>query len=965
MTEAQSRRIIVVLGMHRSGTSALAGLQQQLGVWMGNDLSPGDDWNVKGYFEDRALVAFNERLLADLGRRWDSLSSVAPAELSALATMPGLMDEACTLLERQFGRHRTIAIKDPRLCHLLPFWQGAFARCGLDERYVVAVRSPEAVCRSLWRRDGFGWSRSAWLWMGHTMAALEAVRQRCSMLIDFDDLLDDAPAVAHRLSAFCALGALSTESEAAVRAFVASELPTSPAGLPVPIALPELATEAFSILQRASRETASAAMLARSPHWRALYVQWEAMAERLQFADGLAATDISLPRLQQRLAQTEVGLADAQRLAMERLAEIQSLSTRVDITDRALSEAKRMALDRLQQIETLHARVALTDEALAQAQRLALERLAELTTALLPAEAERPPEAEPQTHARVATKAEAQVKAELTALRDGPDALTGPGLSAPVLEDGPPALRHNVDHLLHRSGQIFSYGWGFVPGRLIRRVVLHLHFRDGSSAEIDADYGRLREDVRSAFPQVTNAEHSGFLLMASDDRPLSRAVLRWELEDTTLETPFDLSSDKPKFATTANHYRALLRKGVALMRGAGAAALWRKAARYVGGRPRRASESEFDMLTRQLQGRPLAVVVDHDMGGGANIYRAQYVEERRALGDTVVLLSFHLASLQYFVEIFDDRVSRRISIDSPALLLPLTEQGDVRHVLYNCAVSFSEPFVVVDTLIALKRHRGAVLEAAIHDYFSVCPTSFLIDADGAFCGVPDPERCDQCLPAHRDGFVSISGIKDLRQWRKQWARLLTTADRVRLFSDSSYRLLRRGYPDMATDRWVVEPHALHTPQPRLSIVGGERMHIGVVGAIGKHKGAQIVSALALELAKRRLGGVAMTVIGTLDAKVPAGTVRITGAYEPGQLATLIEQSGANVFFFPSIMAETFSFVAHELVAMDLPFACFDFGAPADLARTYDKGLVIDSLDPQVVLERLEAFWQSAYAVNAP
>lgn len=964
MTEVQTRRIIVVLGMHRSGTSALAGLQQQMGVWMGDDLSPGDDWNAKGYFEDRALVAFNERLLAVLGRRWDSLSPVAPAALAALAARPGLADEACALLERQFGRHQVIAIKDPRLCHLLPFWQDVFARCGLDERYVVAVRAPEAVCRSLWRRDGFGWSRSAWLWVGHMMAALHAVQQRSFTLIDFDDLLNDAPAVARRMSDFCRLGVLSTADETAVRAFVASELPTSPAGLPMPVALPALAAEAFNVLQRASREAAWAAALPRSPDWLALAAQWNAMVERLRFADNLAATDISLPRLQQRLMETEAGLADAQRLAVERLGEIQSLSARVDLTDLALTEAKRMALDRLQHIEALHARVALTDEALAQAQRLALERLADLTPPPAPAETGSHAEEDAPNEETVQPESEPGPEAETVVPPMSSDASTEPCPATPVDGDAPPALRHNVDHLLHRSGQIFSYGWGFVPGRLIRRVVLQLDFRDGGSAEVDADYGRLREDVRAAFPEVVNAEHSGFLLMASDDRPVARAVLRWELDDTTLETPFDLSSDKPTFARTANHYRALLRKGVALMRSAGATALWHKAARYVAGRPRRSTESEFDMLARQLQGRPLAVVVDHDMGGGANIYRTQYIEQRRALGDTVVLLSFHLASLQYFVEIFDDRVSRRISIDSPALLLPLTEPGDVRHVLYNCAVSFSEPFVIVDTLIALKRHRGAVLEAAIHDYFSACPTSFLIDADGAFCGVPDLQRCDACLPAHRDGFVSISGIKDLRLWREKWARLLTTADRVRLFSASSRRLMRRAYPDMATDHWVVEPHALHTPQPRLSVVAGQRMHIGVVGAIGKHKGAQIVSALAGELARRRPGGVTMTVIGTLDAKVPAGTVQITGAYEPGHLATLIAQSGANVFFFPSIMAETFSFVAHELVAMDLPFACFDFGAPADLARSYDKGLVIDSLDPQIVLERLEAFWQSTYAVAA-
>lgn len=548
-----------------------------------------------------------------------------------------------------------------------------------------------------------------------------------------------------------------------------------------------------------------------------------------------------------------------------------------------------------------------------------------------------------------------------------------PTRPAPSTPPTAPALRHNVDHLLYRKGQLFSYGWGFVPGRTLRRVVLELHFRDGDTAEIDADHGRLREDVKAFFPDVADAEHSGFLFMASDERPVSRALLRWEIAATAdaaeaiVETVLDLAPDKPQLAKTATHYRALLGKGLALLRTAGPAALWRKASRYLGGRPRRASDDELLKLKRQLRSRDLAVVVDHDMGGGANIYRAQYVAQRQALGETVVLLSFHLASLQYFVEVFDGGASSRLSVDSPAQLLPLTEHGNVRHVLYNCAVSFSDAFAVIDTLIALKRHRGVVLEAAIHDYFSVCPTSFLIDHAGKFCGVPDARRCAQCLPAHRDGFVSITGVKDLRLWREKWVRLLVAADRVRLFSESSFRLLRKAYPTVATDTWHIEPHALHTPQPRVSIDAGQRLHIGVVGAIGKHKGAQVVSGLATEMARRESQGGgcgAMTVIGTLDAKVPPGTVQVTGPYEPGKLAALIRASGANVFLFPSIMAETFSFVAHELVAMDLPFACFDFGAPADLARTYPKGLVIDSLDPRVVLERLDAFWRATYSVTA-
>lgn len=381
-------RIIVVLGMHRSGTSALAGVLQTAGVWMGDNLYPGDDWNAKGYFEDRALVAMNERMLAALGRRWESLAPPIP---TTLASLDGFLDEACALLMQQLGGQPMLAVKDPRLCHLLPFWQRAFARCGLDERYVLAIRSPSAVCRSLSRRDGFGWSRSAWLWTGHTMAAVDSAQDRPSMLIDFDDLLTDAPATARRLAAFCGLPPMPAEREAAVRAFVAAELPTPEAALPAPTALPDLPKHAFALLQTACRRGASAAALGLSPDWMRLRTAWTGMTARLQFADELSVSDASLLRLQQRLTLTEAGLSDAQHLALQRLGEIQALSARIAATDVALGEADRLAIERLQEIEALHRRIAATDNALAEAQRLALERLDALSQLQSPSDGDAAP----------------------------------------------------------------------------------------------------------------------------------------------------------------------------------------------------------------------------------------------------------------------------------------------------------------------------------------------------------------------------------------------------------------------------------------------------------------------------------------------------------------------------------------------------------------------------------------------
>jgi glycosyltransferase involved in cell wall biosynthesis len=81
------------------------------------------------------------------------------------------------------------------------------------------------------------------------------------------------------------------------------------------------------------------------------------------------------------------------------------------------------------------------------------------------------------------------------------------------------------------------------------------------------------------------------------------------------------------------------------------------------------------------------------------------------------------------------------------------------------------------------------------------------------------------------------------------------------------------------------------------------------------------------------------------------------------LTGLIEKSGANVFLFPSIWPETFSYVVQELMSMSLPVASFNFGAPAERLETYQKGLVLDSMDPATVLDDLISFHRKSYLAN--
>lgn len=196
-----NKRAIVVLGMHRSGTSALVRGIAALGVELGSRLMPPvPEQNARGFFEDVDFVALNDRLLHALGRSWHSLEPVAPEEWQLPALQP-LAEEAAALLARRLDEHPLWGMKDPRLARLLPFWQPLLARLGVEERYVIALRNPLSVARSLAVRNGFAAGKAYLLWLGHMLPAVTDSGRRRRVVADYDLLLEQPERELERIAA--------------------------------------------------------------------------------------------------------------------------------------------------------------------------------------------------------------------------------------------------------------------------------------------------------------------------------------------------------------------------------------------------------------------------------------------------------------------------------------------------------------------------------------------------------------------------------------------------------------------------------------------------------------------------------------------------------------------------------------------------------------------------------------------
>jgi len=183
------QQVLLIVGMHRSGTSAFAGAVERLGLPLGEHILPGQAHdNPRGFFEHADVVAAHDELLASAGRTWDDPTLW-------IARRPRLPGEATcsvqlrSILDREAGDGPPWAVKDPRFCRLLPLWTRLLAEADREPRVILVHREPAAVAASLFRRDGFSLQKASLLWLDHVLGAERWSRGLRRVVVGYDELL--------------------------------------------------------------------------------------------------------------------------------------------------------------------------------------------------------------------------------------------------------------------------------------------------------------------------------------------------------------------------------------------------------------------------------------------------------------------------------------------------------------------------------------------------------------------------------------------------------------------------------------------------------------------------------------------------------------------------------------------------------------------------------------------------------
>lgn len=249
-----NRQAILILGMHRSGTSALTRVISLLGYRLPSHLIPASQHNVKGFWETQALADFHDQVLQSAGSSWHDWAKFNP-EWYASPLFQDACRELQAIVQAEFGESGPIAVKDPRICRLLPLWQAALTALHIDLTVILPLRNPLEIARSLGQRDGFTEQTVLLIWLRHVLDAEQATRGLPRAFCAYETLLSNWRETLGQIARHAGLvwPRRSLDSELEIDNFLSADVrhhTLSPAGLATRPEIPCWIPDTYAALQQ-------------------------------------------------------------------------------------------------------------------------------------------------------------------------------------------------------------------------------------------------------------------------------------------------------------------------------------------------------------------------------------------------------------------------------------------------------------------------------------------------------------------------------------------------------------------------------------------------------------------------------------------------------------------------------------------------------------------------------------------
>jgi hypothetical protein len=224
-----AHRALIVIGMHRSGTSALTRVVNILGAALPSQLLELDpaiphETNELGFWEGLEVNTLNNEFLSSIGSSWDDTARI-PETVFRSDAARSMRDRIVRHLEAEFKDAPLFAIKDPRIARLAPLWIEALKAFGAEANFILAFRNPAEVAQSLLKRDQMGRGQSTLLWLRYMLEAERNTRNFRRSFVPYEALLENWRGAARRIAEDCDFvwPRFNAGAELAIDAFVSAD----------------------------------------------------------------------------------------------------------------------------------------------------------------------------------------------------------------------------------------------------------------------------------------------------------------------------------------------------------------------------------------------------------------------------------------------------------------------------------------------------------------------------------------------------------------------------------------------------------------------------------------------------------------------------------------------------------------------------------------------------------------------
>jgi glycosyltransferase involved in cell wall biosynthesis len=228
MRSRGTRTVVFVLGMHRSGTSLTTAILHTAGVQLSEDLMAPNEFNRMGYFESSSIAEVHDGILEALGGSWMSSTTLRPfpERWWKRPEIVPFKQRLMEIVERELDAGEYVwGFKDPRTARLLPLWNEIIEEMQLDARFVLAIRDPRDVARSLHAREQLSAVLSELLWLEHNAAVLSVLGNKLHAVASYERWFTDPAGQAKEMLAALDLEIpTDAELQSALTQIVSSEL---------------------------------------------------------------------------------------------------------------------------------------------------------------------------------------------------------------------------------------------------------------------------------------------------------------------------------------------------------------------------------------------------------------------------------------------------------------------------------------------------------------------------------------------------------------------------------------------------------------------------------------------------------------------------------------------------------------------------------------------------------------------